>query len=137
MQYTEENRGHFQARDRAKQLVSFENMQIGSITPTDSDGEIEYHNKAWIFFEIKFKYKDVPLGQKIALERKIDDITKSGKEAVLFLADHFVGDASQDIDAASCVVRTIYYKGKWWKSDGSDLKSYVNRFIGMVDGFAA
>jgi len=121
-------------RERLNQFVDYSNLTIGSIHPTDSDGEIEYKDKAWIFFEIKYRSKELPFGQSLALKRKIDDISKAGKPAVLFVAEHYVDDVRQDIDAAECIVRNFYYQGKWYQGDGSDLKAYTNRFVGMVDG---
>lgn len=136
MNYTDKNRGVIQYKDRARQLINFENLRIGKITPTDTDGEIEYHDKAWIFIEIKYKSANVPQGQKIAFERKVNDVTRGGKKAVLFVASHYVDNPMNDIDAGACIVREIYYNNRWWSADGSDLKSYVNRFVGMIDGLA-
>ena len=50
MIYNEENRGTIQNRERARQIIDFHGLRLdGKITPTDSDGEIEYHDKAWVF----------------------------------------------------------------------------------------
>ena len=124
-------------RSRLNQFVDYSGLTFGTIHPTDCDGEIEYHDKAWIFFEIKYKGKNVPFGQELALKRKVDDIARGGKEAVFFVAEHYIADVSQDVDAAKCKVRYLYYKNQTYKGDGSDLKAYINRFIGMVDGIAA
>jgi len=125
-----------QSWDRLNQRIDYSGLTFGSIHPTDTDGEIEYHNKAWVFFEIKYNGKEVPYGQLLALERKVNDIARGGKEAVFFIADHFVSDVSKVVDASRCLVRKFYYKGKEYDGDGSDLKAYINRFIGMVDGLA-
>lgn len=124
----------FLYRQRARQLIDFCNLRVGSIMPTDSDGEIEYRDKAWIFFEIKYKDAQLSEGQRIAFERKIKDINRGGKQAVLFVAQHSVDNALENVDAAACVVRQIYYKGKWHEGDGSTLKEYVLRFVDYVDG---
>lgn len=136
MNYTDANRGIIQYKDRARQLIDFQNLRIGKITPTDTDGEIEYHNKAWIFIEIKYKDAEMGDGQRIAFERKVNDIERGGKKAVLFVAHHYVDDPMVDVDAGACIVKKIFYKNKWWSGDGNDLKSFVNRFVGMVDGLA-
>lgn len=137
MNYTDENRGVIQYKERARQLIDFHGLRVGNITPTDSDGEIEYHDKAWIFIEIKYNYATMGIGQQTAFTRKVDDIAKGGKKAVLFVASHTVDNPLEDIDAAACIVKQFYYKKHWYDGDGSDLKAYVNRFIGMVDGIAA
>lgn len=135
MKYTDENRGMIQYRRRAKQIIDFHGLRLlGNITPTDSDGEIEYKNKAWVFIEIKQRGKKIPYGQKLALERKTDDIARGGKEAVLFVAEHDVWNVEMDVDAAACMVRSFYFRSSWHKGDGSDLKAYVNRFVGWLDG---
>lgn len=120
-------------RKRFNQFIDYSGLMFGSIHPTDSDGEIEYHDKAWIFFEIKYREKYLPYGQQLALERKVNDIQKSGKETVLFVAQHDVENPEIDVDAAACIVRRIFYKGNWFDGDGATLKAYVLRFIRFVD----
>ena len=44
-----------QHRERLNQFIDYSGLMFGSIHPTDTDGEIEYHNKAWVFFEIKHR----------------------------------------------------------------------------------
>ena len=123
-----------QNRARLNQFIDYSGLTLGNIHPTDSDGEIEYKNKAWVFFEIKYRDKNVPYGQRLAFERKIDDISKGGKEAVFFVAEHYVDDVNEDVDAAACKVRSFYFRNNWHTGDGSDLKAYVNRFVGWIDG---
>ena len=83
--------------------------------------------------EFKYDGAPIPYGQQLAFERKINDIEKGGKEAVLFIADHTVYDTNEDIDAAACVVRRLYYKGSWYDGDGRNVKEYVEGFIKYVD----
>ena len=123
-----------QSKARLNQFIDYSGLMFGSIHSTDTDGEIEYHDKAWVFFEIKYRDKAVPYGQRLAFERKTNDIARGGKEAVFFVADHYVDDVDKDVDAAACKVRSFYFHDKWHIGDGSDLKSYVNRFIGWIDG---
>lgn len=79
MTYSDDNRGKIQYRERRKQLVDFSGIRIGNITPTDCDGLIEYHDKAYIIFEIKYRDAEVPHGQRLALQRSIDDFKRAGK----------------------------------------------------------
>ena len=136
----------FQFRARAKQLISFKNLIFGTITPTDSDLEIEYKDKAWIFGEIKYKGKAVDKGQRLAFERKVKDVARGGKKAVLFIVDHDVEDTDTDVDAAACQVREAYVAKpredggiedkKYSVDDGSmpagTLREYVERFLGWI-----
>ena len=134
MNYTDDNRGTIQYKDRARQLIDYHNMRLPyNITPTDSDGEIEFRDKAWIFFEIKQEGKGLPEGQSLAFQRKINDIERGGKEAVLFVAEHDVIDPEIDIDAAACHVRTFFYKGEWHDGNGWNLKEYVSSFLKHIE----
>lgn len=137
MEYTDENRGVWQFKDRARQLINYNGLRFGNITPTDSDGEIEYHNRAWVFFEMK--HRDAPLGkgQRIAFETKIIDINKGGKPAVFFVADHCVDNVEDDVDAGSCTVREFFFNRNWIRGDGRTLRQYIESFFKWVDKNAA
>ena len=64
-----EERGVYRHPARARQLLLFDGMQYGNITPTDIDATIEYKDRARIFVEVKGKSKDVPTGQRLLLQR--------------------------------------------------------------------
>lgn len=125
----------FQNRRRARQLIDFANIRIGEKgMPTDCDGLIEYHNKAYVLFELKHGGKGVPLGQWLALTRMCDDLARIGKPAVFIVAEHDVDDPEVDIDAAACLVRKYYFKGKWYCPPSPiTLKSKIDDFISYVD----
>ena len=125
----------FQNRQRARQLIDFANIRIGEKgMPTDCDGLIEYHDKAYVLFELKYGGKDVPLGQKLALTRMCDDFTRIGKIAVFIVAEHDVDDPEVDIDAAACLVRKYYFKGRWYTPiKPVTLKDEIDSFINYVD----
>ena len=109
MIYTDENRGSIQYRERAKQLIEFNNLQFKRhITPTNIDGFFEYDNKAFIFYELKLKDKDTPYGQRLALMRVVDAINATGRNAALFVCSHNVEDPKQDVDAAAAMVTECY-----------------------------
>lgn len=126
---------HFQNRQRAKQLINFANIRIGEKgMPTDCDGLIEYHNKAYVLFELKYGAKDVPFGQCLALVRMCDDFERIKKPAVFIVAEHEVDDPDTDIDAAGCLVRKYYFRGKWYQPPSPvSLKETIDRFINFVD----
>lgn len=136
MNYTNDNRGVIQFRDRARQIINFKNIRFGNITPTDCDGEIEYKNKAWIFFEIKYRDAELPRGQKLALERKVNDMNRAQKSAVCFVAEHYIDDSSVDVNAANCIVREFYLYGTWHcvRDKNYLLGDLINRFINKVVG---
>lgn len=131
MNYSSDNRGAIQFRNRRKQIVDFSEVRFGNITPTDCDGIIEYHNKAYILFEIKYRDAPVPKGQLLALTRTVDDFKLANKKAVLIIAEHHVDNTDDDVKADKCSVRK-WYNGQWKTFDGS-LKSLIEKFINSVD----
>lgn len=103
-------RGVIKNVTRKQQINDFSGLLFGKITPTDLDGIIEYHNKAYIFFEIKYGDVELLYGQKLCLERLVRDTVKSGKHAVALILEHNIHDTSQSVPVADCSVREIYYK---------------------------
>ena len=120
-------------RARARQIIDFKGIRLGEKgMPTDCDGLIEWHNQAYILFEIKHRNKDVPYGQKLAFVRMCDDFNRIHKPAVFIIAEHDVDNPDIDIDAAQCLVRKFYFQGKWYRGN-SLLKDLIDRFISFVD----
>ena len=67
---------------RMKQLIDFKGLELDNgIYPTDIDGLIEYHDSEYIILEVKHNKAKVPWGQRLALQRMVDDFTKAGKKA--------------------------------------------------------
>lgn len=134
MEYTNENRGKIQNRDRAKQIIDFSGLKFGSITPTDIDGVIEYHNKAIIFIEMKYGEQPLPRGQKVALMRMVDDLQNANKESCLLVCVHNVDNPEIDVDAAQTNVKYIYWNHKRIKVRGTKkLIDTIDNYIRYVD----
>lgn len=108
MNYTDGNRGVIQNRERASQIIDYSNIRYGLITPTDIDGFFEWHNKIFVFYEMKLNGATMPRGQRVALQRLVDGLRNAGKFPVLFLCEHNVNDCSCDIVAANTIVKSIY-----------------------------
>lgn len=106
-----------------KQLIDFKGLEVdGYIYPTDIDGLIEYKDSEYILFEVKYGSAEVPLGQKLAIQRMVGDFTKVGKQAVAFVCEHTVRDANKPVVAAWCKVREIYYgKEKQWRAPDNEI----------------
>lgn len=102
---------------RMKQLIDFQGLAVDEyIYPTDIDGLIEYKDSEYIIFEVKYGDAEVPFGQKLALQRMVDDFTKTGKQAVVLVCEHTVRNPEKPVVAAWCKVREIYYGGeKQWR----------------------
>lgn len=101
-------RGVYINRSRGKQLLRFDGFCYGSITPTDIDAVIEYRDELWITFEVKLEGKDVPVGQRLALERHVRDTEKAGKNSIAIIVEHDVYDYQQDVFLCDCIVRELY-----------------------------
>lgn len=101
-------RGDIFNRGRAQQQNKFSGLRYGNITPTDIDGLIEYHNRAYIFIEVKYLDACLPFGQKLALERLVKDLGKAGKPAIAIVAEHNIHNVDEDVPAAECRVREFY-----------------------------
>lgn len=134
MNYTDENRGHFQNIHRAKQVIEFSDLQYGNITPTDIDGFFERHDKTFVFFELKKRGAELPSGQKLALTRLVDNLRRCGKKSVLFVAVHDVDNCDENVVAAKAEVTDIYYDWKWHRMRGKTLKEMSDRFIRWAEG---
>lgn len=109
----ENERGKIHSPARARQLRDFSGLLIGTITPTDIDGLIEYHNIAYIIIEAKHRDKEMDYGQNLAFERLCDDLEKSGKKTILIIARHDVDDPNIDIDMANTKVVKFRRDNSW------------------------
>lgn len=127
-------RGEIYNVERKQQINDFSNMLYGTITPTDIDGLIEYKNLAYIFFEVKYKDTELPLGQKIALERLIIDLNKANKPSICIIAMHFVSDVKVKIDVSTCIVRKIFDMNFRWRDPKyKTVKKTIEKFIDYVE----
>lgn len=98
---------------RMKQLIDFKGLELDNgIYTTDIDGLIEYHDSEYIILEVKHNKAKVPWGQRLALQRMVDDFTKAGKKAVAIVCEHSVDDTNNPVVATVCNVRELYYGGE-------------------------
>lgn len=118
---------------RMKQLIDFKGLGLdGGIYPTDIDGLIEYHDKEYILIEVKHGDAKVPVGQRVAMQRMVDDFTKVGKRAVAIVCEHHIDNVDKPVVAAYCRVREFYYGGeqKWRPPDKRmTVQEMVNSFV--------
>jgi len=110
-------RGEIEHIERAQQIINFSGLVFGSITPTDLDGLIEYHDKAYVLIELKYRDTEIKHGQKLAIERLVDDTEKAGKKSLAIIANHEVDNPKEQINAAMCIVRQYYRPKKWFTPD--------------------
>ena len=127
-------RGVIEHVKRKQQINDFRGLLYGKITPTDTDGLIEYKDRAWVLIEVKYSGNDLPFGQRLAFERFINDVSQK-KQAIAIVAEHEVHDTSESIDVASCNVREFYWSGrKQWKKPEENItvKRAVDKFLGLA-----
>lgn len=127
-------RGAIHSPRRAKQLHDFTEMAIGTITPTDIDGLIDFHGESFAFFEVKGRGATMSRGQSLAMTRVVDLIEKAGKRAVIFEVEHHEEDAGRMVNAARCIVRRTYFEREWRDREGREmtLVQAVDAFLGRV-----
>ena len=101
MKYTKDrpirNMEHF------TQPVFFVGMEWGICAPTDLDVEIDLKNIVWGHGEIKCNNSEVPKGQRILLEHKIENLSELGIHGVAMIIDAEGSD--EGIYVAKCTVR--------------------------------
>ena len=113
-------RGEIHARERAKQQKDYSRLRVGTITPTDLDGVIEFRDRAWILFEFKYGTDEMPRGQELAMVRLCDDLTQV-KPAILIVAEHQAHDPRVDIPCGDLVWSRAYWGngpahiGRYWR----------------------
>ena len=105
-------RGQIKNIARKQQINDFSGLRYGNITATDMDGVIDYHDRKYIFFEVKYGNAELPYGQRLCIERLVCDI---GKPSICIIAEHNVSDTNKPVDVGKCKVREIYLntEKKW------------------------
>ncbi len=102
----------FMNPERAKQLISFSNLQWGrNNRPTDIDALFEYHNLLYIVVELKYRGNEMPFGQSLALTRLVDDLSLR-KPSMLILATHET-PLEEEVDLAAARVERVRLHRTW------------------------
>jgi hypothetical protein len=94
--------------ERAKQLINFGGILTPPLCLTDMDACFEFHDKGYLFVEVKYKGKKVPEGQRIFLERITKRLAISVK-AVTIVVDHEIEDPKETINLCDCKVRKVFW----------------------------
>lgn len=130
------NWGEIYSPERFRQPIIFDGLKWGKIQPTDIDAMLELQDKAYAFFEVKSGNKDVPLGQRIALERLVSDTGRGGKRSVAMVVSHEVENPLEPVVLADCLVRELYYSRsrRWVPVNGNQTVGVVlGSFMDMVE----
>lgn len=123
-------RGVIRNRQYATQVRDFSGLRFGNITPTDIDGMIEYKNLAYVYIETKFENASLPFGQRLALERQCDDMSKV-KPTMAIIASH---NSDGDIDVGSTTVTEYRFRGRWRTREATTTThDLIERFFNWVE----
>lgn len=91
------------------QVVDFSGLQFGTILPTDIDAFIDFQNRLFIDIEAKYGDTEMPLGQRLALERRCD---ASRIPATVLVVTHDTPPGTP-IDLANARAVSYYWRGRW------------------------
>ena len=123
-------KGVIQFKDRGKQLNDFSGLNLRrGITPTDFDGFIDYNGNLFIILEGKLKDKDLPNGQKMAIENLCAAV-QSEKMIVAIVFEHDT-PIEQEIKVKDCLVRSVYYHPRW--HDYKERRLNVMEMIHLIE----
>lgn len=128
-----EKRGTYKSTYRGRQLLRFDGLELDShITPMDVDAMIEYHDQKRVLIEVKLQNTPVPQGERLALERFVNDFGNLGKTSIAIIADHKVFDTKEDVLVRDCIVREIYHSDeRYWREPNRMLRvsDLLNLFL--------
>jgi hypothetical protein len=115
-----------------RQLILFNGMSYGKLMPTDIDAMIEYKDKAFIFIEVKhINFKELPTGQRIALERLVLAGLGNNKRAVAIVATH---NTEADIILKDCPVDRIFFGHHWvYPSSNITVGQLVDKLVKDIE----
>lgn len=124
-------RGEIRDQQLGAQVRDYSGLRFGQITPTDIDGYIEYHGRAHVTWELKYRDTELPYGQRLALERNCDDLNNT-RPAIAIIASH---DARRGevIDGANAIATEVRFNGKWMRIHGRTLGDVVEAFLRWID----
>jgi hypothetical protein len=126
------DRGVIKNREYATRVRDFSGLRFGKITPTDIDGLIDFKDKAFVLLETKYIGGQMPLGQRLAIERLADIIEETGRKSIALVAEY--DNNAGDIDCAKAVVIEYRFRGQWITPRVPlNVKDAIDRFLSFVE----
>jgi len=112
--------------NKVKQVIDFTGVQNGNIHPSDIDAVFEFDNELLILIEVKYINTDIPIGQRLMLER-ICKSWHTDKGVVIKVEHNFDGDENIPLD--SCKVTSCFLNKTniWYKVDNVPFISFINK----------
>ena len=108
-------RGIYRNKATGRELLLFKNMLWGRITPTDIDCFIDFRGRLFVFIEVKHGEAELPVGQRLALERLCDSCQLAGVVSVVLVAYSATHSVPSDILVGCLPVRLVRHNGCWRK----------------------
>ena len=96
--------------ERASQVISFNGLERGNCSFTDLDGVCEIDNKYFIIVEAKMEGKQIPIAQRLLMERVTDWAPVGG---VSFVVEHDT-NVGEIVRLSDCLVREFRLSKKDW-----------------------
>lgn len=90
-------------RQAVRQILNFESLTWGAISPTDIDAILELRDQAYVIVEAKREGARWPRGQSILLERLTKDLICAGKHVLTIRATHN-SKPPVEVDLGECAV---------------------------------
>lgn len=116
-------------RDRARQLISFDDMPYGA---TDIDGVTDHHGRVFVWYEAKHRQNEAPFGQKLALENHVRMAKDAGRHATAIIVEHYVDNTQSDVKLCDCMVREVFTtEGLKWRPPHAPITAgqYADAYI--------
>ena len=113
-------------RKKVRQVIDFTGVQNGNMHPSDIDAVLEFDNEILILIEVKYKFKKIPTGQRLLLERICN--SWHTKKSIVLKVEHDFDNDEENIPLDKCVVTGVYYDKKWiYYTEHYNFKHYINK----------
>ena len=94
---------------RANQIIDFYGILPPPLCLTDVDAAFEFHDIGYLFVEVKYNGKKLPVGQRKILERLTRRLASTDAKAVSIVVDHNIVNPMESIMLCDCKVREVYW----------------------------
>jgi hypothetical protein len=106
--------------------IDFTGVQHGAVHPSDIDAVLEFDNDILILIEVKKRGNEIPLGQKLLLER-ISLSWRTKKSVVLKVEYEDIYPIDENIPLEACFVTEYFHRCRWTKTKNPyKLISFLN-----------
>ena len=113
-------------RKKVRQVIDFTGVQNGKMHPSDIDAVLEFDNEILILIEVKYKFKKIPTGQRLLLERLCN--SWHTKKSIVLKVEHDYESDEENIPLENCKVTAIYFDNKGvYYSEGYEFRRYINK----------